>query len=140
MLLLIVFISSFGAATILPLFSEVSVVAAYEQGENAFLIWVVASIGNVLGALVNYVLGRYLRRFQSRSWFPIKADNINTATLWFQRYGVWSLLLSWLPIVGDALTFIAGTAKTRVSLFLLLVFIGKSLRYAVLIFTLMQIL
>lgn len=138
-MLLIVFLSAFGAATVLPLSSEVIVVAAYEQGQSAFLIWLLASIGNVLGGLLNYFLGRYFLHFKNRAWFPLKPNDIEKATKWFKRYGIWSLLLSWLPIIGDALTFIAGTANVRVTLFLLLVFIGKSLRYALLILTLMQV-
>lgn len=139
-MLLLVFVSAFGAATFLPLSSEITVIAAYEQGESAFLIWLLASLGNVLGALLNYILGRYLRHFQDKSWFPLKSSDIDKATAWFQRYGVWSLLLSWLPVVGDALTFIAGVTNVRVTVFLLLVFIGKSVRYAFVIFTLMALL
>ena len=138
MWLFAVFISAFGAATILPLSSEITVIAAYTQGESPYLIWFLASVGNVLGALVNYGLGRYFLHFKDSPWFPFKSADISRASQWFQRYGVWSLLGSWLPIVGDALTIIAGATGVRLMLFLILVSIGKSLRYAALILTLMQ--
>lgn len=139
MMLFIVFLSAFGAATILPIASEFSVVAAYNDGQNVFWIWFFASAGNTLGAVVNYVLGRYCRQYRDRRWFPIKAKDVDRGSRWFQRYGVWSLLFAWLPIVGDLLTYIAGVMNVRLPLFLLLVALGKSARYAVFIATLMQL-
>lgn len=138
MLLFIVFISAFGAATILPLSSEVAVVVAYQQGESPLLIWLLASIGNTLGSIVNYVLARYLMRFSGQSWFPVAEEDIQKGSKWFQRYGVWSLLFSWAPVVGDALTFIAGALKVRFYLFFLLVVLGKTIRYGIVILALMQ--
>ncbi|MDP2285974.1 MAG: VTT domain-containing protein, partial [Pseudohongiella sp.] len=69
-----------------------------------------------------------------KPWFPVTAQQLSRAQAQFNRYGVWSLLLAWLPVVGDPLTFVAGALRVQFWLFLLLVAIGKSLRYAVLIF------
>ncbi len=102
-------------------------------GYNPVALWVVATIGNTLGSIVNYGLGRYLLRYQNRPGFPFKADKLHTSQVWFQRYGVWTLLFAWTPIVGDVFTFIAGVMKVKFMLFLVLVFIGKGLRYAVLL-------
>ena len=104
------------------------------KGHNIYSLWAVATLGNTLGAAVNWLLGRYLNRFESRSWFPFKPEKLHRAQAWFQRYGCWSLLLSWLPIGGDALTFIAGIMRVRFSLFLLLTALGKGIRYAVVIY------
>ena len=82
---------------------------------------------------MNWALGRYLLHFKERRWFPFKDNNLQLAQKWFQKFGVWSLLLAWLPIGGDALTFIAGMMRVRFSLFLLLTAIGKATRYAVLL-------
>lgn len=139
MTLLLVFLAAFGAATILPFASEVMIVAAYEQGENVFLVWVFGTLGNTLGSGVTYALGRFLMRYKNRRWFFVKAEDIKRGTAWFSKYGVWSLLLSWVPIIGDALTFVAGVSKVRFSLFLFLVCIGKGVRYAIFIAAISQL-
>jgi len=88
-----------------------------------------ATLGNTLGAVVNWLLGHYLLHFQDRHWFYFKQSQINKAQYWFQRYGFWSLLFAWMPVFGDALTLIAGIMKVKLWLFLLLVATGKGLRY-----------
>ncbi len=126
------FAAAFGAATILPLQSEVVFVGLQLAG-TAPVSWliVVASIGNTLGAGINYVMGRGIARFRSRRWFPVGADRLAQAERWYARWGVWTLLLSWAPL-GDAFTVIAGTLRTPVWLFLILVSIAKTGRYVAL--------
>lgn len=136
---LILFISAFGAATILPFYSEIAFIALLEQEYMPFWVWFTATSGNTLGAVVNWVLGRYLRHFEQRSWFPFKAGSLQRSQAWFQKYGVWSLLLAWLPIGGDALTFIAGVMRVRFMVFFILTGIGKGARYAVLMMLYFQI-
>lgn len=131
---LIVFSSSLLAATIAPFYSEVVLAAVLtRQPDAALLLWLLASIGNTLGAIVNWWLGKYLLHYRHKRWFPIKEKQLAKAQAGFQRFGVWSLLLSWAPIGGDALTFIAGIMKVQLLPFTLLVFIGKAARYAVVI-------
>lgn len=124
---------SFLAATLIPFYSEVALVGLLAAGYDPFLLWLFASLGNTLGAAVNWLLGRYLLHFERQRWFPFKAENLHRYQRWFQRFGEWSLLLAWLPVGGDALTFIAGVMKVRFDIFLILVGLGKSLRYAVII-------
>jgi len=132
---LLIFVSAFGAATLLPFYSEILVVARLlKYPESWAWVWLVASTGNTLGAGVNWWLGRYLLRYQQRRWFPFKKDKMGYAQRWYQKYGVWSLLLAWAPVGGDALTFIAGVMKVRFDVFLVLTFIGKSIRYLVVIY------
>lgn len=126
---LLLFASSFLAATILPFYSEVVLFALLRQGYDPASLVLVASVGNTLGAVVNWVLGRYLLHFRDRRWFYFSEKQIGKAQGWFQRYGFWSLLLAWMPIGGDALTFIAGIMKVKLWLFLVLVGTGKALRY-----------
>ncbi len=126
---LILFGASFLAATILPFYSEIFLFALLNDGGDPFLLVLVATLGNTLGAVVNWLLGRYLLHFQDRRWFYFNQDQINKAQSWFQRYGFWSLLLAWMPIGGDALTLIAGIMKVKLWLFLVLVASGKALRY-----------
>lgn len=126
-----VFLSAFLAATILPFSSEVVLTAFYAAGGvSALSLWLVASIGNVLGALVNWWLGRYLLHWQDRKWFPFKPGQLTRAENWFGRFGKWSLLMAWVPVIGDPLTFIAGLLRVNVWVFLVLVSIGKAGRYA----------
>lgn len=126
---LILFASAFLAATILPFYSEVVLVAYLQQGLNPWTLTLVATLGNTLGGAVNWGLGLYLQRFKDRRWFYFSEKQIVRAQQWFQRYGVWTLLLAWLPIGGDALTLIAGIMRVRFWLFLVLVGAGKAFRY-----------
>ncbi|MFK7954585.1 MAG: YqaA family protein [Lysobacterales bacterium] len=128
-----VFASAFLAATILPFYSEIAVVAAVMNGYSPSTIWLSASLGNTLGAVVNAVLGRLLPRARLGRLLGVSDKRFDQAQRWFQRYGQWSLLLAWLPIGGDAITVVAGVMRTRWLPFVLLVFAGKSARYAVVI-------
>jgi len=131
---LLLFGSAFLAATILPFYSELFLVAMLRAGGDPILLVTVASLGNTLGAVVNWLLGLYLRRFQDRRWFYFSKQQIDSAQDWFRRYGFWSLLFAWIPIGGDALTLVAGILRVRLWLFLLLVATGKTLRYAALVY------
>ena len=124
------FISAFTSATLLPGSSEAALLTllAMGRGDAASLV-VVATAGNVLGSLVNWVLGRCFSTFRDRRWFPVDEQSYRRATDWYARYGVWSLLLSWLPVVGDPLTVVAGALRVGLLRFVLLVSIGKGARY-----------
>lgn len=138
---LIVFASSLLAATIAPFYSELVLAAVLtRQPDAAVLLWALASTGNTLGSVVNWWLGKYLLHYQHRRWFPIKPAQLARAQHWFQRLGVWSLLFAWAPVGGDALTFIAGIMRVRLPLFVALVFIGKALRYLIVIYFAEQLL
>ena len=128
------FLSAFLAATILPLSSE-AVLAALTaaEGYNALGLWATASLGNTLGAFVNWLLGRFCLHWRDRRWFPVKPDQLERASRWFRRYGAWSLLFAWLPVVGDPLTLVSGVLRVNPWLFLALVATGKAARYAVVI-------
>ncbi len=126
---LLLFSSSFLAATILPFYSEVILFALLRNGNDPALLVLVATVGNTLGAVMNWMLGRYILHFRERRWFYFSDKQILRAQNWFQRYGFWTLLLAWMPIGGDALTLIAGMMKVKLWLFLFLVAAGKALRY-----------
>lgn len=128
------FATAFLAATILPFYSEFAV-AAFSRvaGTHLVLLWFVASLGNTLGAVVNWALGRFLLHWQDRWWFPASRSHLERAQRWYEKYGVWSLLLAWLPFGGDPLTVIAGIMRVNFWLFCALVGFGKAARYAVVI-------
>ena len=132
-----VYIGLFGvaflAATILPMQSEAALIGLLLTGYySSWSLILVASIGNVLGSVINWLLGRHLETYQDRKWFPVKPATLLRAKNWYQRYGRWTLLLSWMPIVGDPITVAAGVMRERVHIFLLLVTIAKTGRYIVL--------
>ncbi len=131
---LALFGSAFLAATIVPFYSEVLLYALLREGLDPLTLVIVATLGNTLGAVVNWVLGIYLLHFQDRRWFYFSRQQIDRAQRWYQRYGFWSLLLAWMPIGGDALTLIAGIMKVRLWLFLLLVGSGKAARYVFVVY------
>jgi membrane protein YqaA with SNARE-associated domain len=127
------FFSAFLAATLVPAYSELVLVGLVSAGYDPLALWLWASAGNTLGSAVNWLLGRYLLHFQDRKWFPFKTTSLGLSQRWFQKYGVWSLLLAWMPVGGDALTFIAGIMQVRFSVFIVLTAIGKATRYAILL-------
>ena len=94
---LALFGSAFLAATILPFYSEVLLYALLREGFDPLLLVIVATLGNTLGAVVNWVLGLYLLHFQDRRWFYFSREQIDKAQRWYRRYGFWSLLLAWMP-------------------------------------------
>ena len=127
------FLVAFLAASLVPVYSELLFVDLLASGHDPLALWLWASAGNTLGSALNWGLGRYLLHFQDRRWFPFKSTTLGRAQRWFQRFGVWSLLLAWMPVGGDALTFIAGVMRVRFSLFIILTAIGKATRYAILL-------
>lgn len=127
------FASAFLAGSILPAQSEIVLAALLLAAKQpAWLLVAVATAGNVGGAVLNYGLGRSADRFRHRRWFPLSAAGWERSTEWFNRFGVWSLLLSWMPIIGDGFTVLAGAARTPFPLFLALVTLAKCGRYVVL--------
>lgn len=127
------FLAAFGAATILPFQSEFVLGALLAQ--EAAPVWALflsASVGNTVGSVVNYGMGLGIERFREARWFPATEAQLDRAAHWYNRYGVWTLLLSWAPF-ADPLTVVAGVLRTPFWLFLLLVAIAKTGRYAAVI-------
>ena len=125
------FIAAFLAATILPAQSEAGLAALILTSPASIVLLVgTASLGNILGSVVNWYLGRSIYRFSSRRWFSVNTQ-LSRVTSWYLRYGRWSLLLSWLPIIGDPLTMVAGIMREPILRFLLIVGIAKTGRYIV---------
>lgn len=125
------FASAFLAATLFPAQSEVVFVALSLNGYPVWALIVVASVANTLGSVVNWWLGRQLEHYRARSWFPISGRAFDRAAAWYRRFGRWSLLASWVPFIGDPLTFAAGVLREPFWSFVLLVTIAKTGRYLV---------
>ncbi|MCO6386189.1 YqaA family protein [Aliihoeflea sp. 40Bstr573] len=124
-------VSAFTSATLLPGTSE-AVLAGLHAARAAepLSLLLVASLANTAGSAVNWVLGRLVARFRDRRWFPASPDQIARAEGWYARYGLWSLFLSWVPIIGDPLTVVAGILRVPFPVFLVIVAIAKTGRYA----------
>ena len=130
MIYLSLFFISFLAATVLPFSSELTLAGLISTSNyDNLLLLVFASFGNVLGSVFNWGLGFYARNLTIKKWFPFKETQIERSSKWFSKFGKWSLLFAWLPIVGDPLTFVAGLLRVRFLDFIILVAIGKVSRY-----------
>ena len=130
MIYLSLFAISFLAATILPFSSELTLAGliATSNYDNLLLL-IVASFGNILGSVVNWVLGFYSRNLATKKWFPFKDKQIKNSSKWFSKFGKWSLLFAWVPVIGDPLTLAAGLLRVKFIEFVILVTIGKFSRY-----------
>ena len=126
---LILFASAFVSATLIPFGSEALLVFDIKEGYNLALLLFVATLGNSLGSLVNYVIGLKGEEFLVRKNY-LKEERIIKTQKYFDKYGAFCILLSWVPIIGDPITFIAGVLKYNIKLFILLVVIAKFSRYA----------
>ena len=135
MIYLSLFGISFLAATILPFSSELSLAGLISTSNfNNSLLLIAASLGNILGSIVNWFIGFYSRNFASKKWFPFNEMQITRSSKWFSKFGKWSLLFAWVPILGDPLTLVAGLLRVRFLDFIILVAIGKVSRYLVVLY------
>lgn len=127
------FVSAFGAATLLPLQSEAVLVGMLLADRYpAALLLAIATLGNVLGSVVNWYLGRSIEHFRGKRWFPVSPKHLENAQAHYRHYGRWALLLSWVPVIGDPITLVAGVMRERLWVFVLIVLLAKGLRYLVL--------
>jgi len=133
------FLAAFLAATLVPAQSEAVLASllAIDHYSPALLIFF-AGIGNVLGSVVNWLMGRGIERYRAARWFPVSTKSLERAGYWYRRYGWWSLFLSWLPIIGDPLTLAAGIMREPFLRFLLVVTIAKFARYIALAAAVLQ--
>ncbi|QSB55220.1 DedA family protein [Acinetobacter calcoaceticus] len=126
----LLFMSAFGAATLLPLQSEaVLATLLLKEQYSALLLIGIATFGNVLGSCVNWWLGLKIEQFKHRKWFPVSEKRLQQAQSFYHKYGFYSLLLSWTPIIGDPITLVAGLFKENFWRFLGIVLIAKAGRY-----------
>ena len=128
------FLTALGEGTMLPMRSEVVLVALLLAGgyEPGALV-LIAGLGNTLGSALNWLLGRSVERFRDRRWFPVRPEALERAQARYRRYGRWSLLLSWLPVIGDGLTVAAGIMREPLVPFLVLVGAVKTTRFLVVV-------
>ena len=135
MIYLSLFAISFLAATILPFSSELTLAGLIATSDyDNLLLLIVASFGNVFGSVVNWVLGSYSRNLTTKKWFPFKETQIERSSKWFRKFGKWSLLFAWVPVLGDPLTFVAGILRVKFIDFIILVAIGKVSRYLIIFY------
>lgn len=128
------FLVAFSAATLLPGGSEAGLLAMASLSRYSSLtLLAVASAGNILGSVLNYWLGHAALQYQDRKWFPVSAAQLGRAQGWFLRWGQWSVLLAWVPVIGDPITVAAGVMRMPFGRFLVLVTISKTVRYMVIL-------
>jgi len=137
MVYITLFTVAFISATLLPMGSEALLLYDISQGHIVWLLWLVASVGNTLGSMVNYWLGLKGEAYLEKKGY-LSHKKMDKARRSFDRYGGWTLLLSWVPIIGDPLTFIAGVLKYRFWWFLVIVAAAKATRYGVIVLMVTQ--
>ena len=121
--------AAFLSATVFPFQSEVILFGMLmAEHYQVWLLVLAASLGNILGACANWLLGRLIAHFEGRRWFPVTRKQVAQAEGWYRRYGRWALLLSWVPVIGDPLTIVAGVLREPFPVFLALVFVAKTAR------------
>jgi membrane protein YqaA with SNARE-associated domain len=126
------FWAAFLSATILPGSSEAVLAGLIAfGGQPLWLLVAVATVANTLGSVINWLLGLYVERFRGHPRFPVKPADFERYADWYRRWGRWSLLASWVPVIGDPLTVMAGVMRTPLWQFLLLTGAGKLARYLV---------
>ena len=124
------FFAAFLAATLLPAQSEFVLGGLLVAGkQSAWILITVATIGNTLGSSVNWLLGAFFYRFRDRRWFPVKEAQLEKTVRWYHKYGRWSLLASWVPVIGDPLTLVAGVLHEPFWSFFVIVLFAKLVRY-----------
>ena len=133
------FVAAFMAATILPAQSEAGLAGLVILGQyNVFWLITVASVGNILGAVVNYAIGARVASARRPRWWPDTGQVGQRLTAFYGRFGAVTLLLSWVPIIGDPLTLLAGMMRLSFPLFLCLVSVAKITRYLVVVWLAFQ--
>lgn len=125
------FVSALISSTLFPGGSEALLLYKLNEGGDAVALVIVATVGNVLGSLITYAMGRLGNEAVHKRWLRMDEAKVARAETWFAKYGNPSLLLAWLPVAGDPLCLVAGLLKSHLGLFLLLVTIGKAARYTV---------
>lgn len=126
------FVTAFLSATLLPGSSEIALAGVIASGKSSLVLAItVATIGNTLGSCVNWAMGWYAAKYRHSKWFPIKPDRFDAYLATYQKWGLWTLLLSWVPIIGDPLTAIAGFLRTPLWVFVPIVLLAKCARYMI---------
>lgn len=128
MVYLTLFISALVSATLIPFGSEALLIYDIKEGYNLYLLLLFATLGNSLGSIINYFLGLKGEEFLVRKRL-LNEKRVLSTKKYFDKYGAWCILFSWVPIIGDPITFIAGVLKFNLKLFIFLVVIAKFSRY-----------
>ncbi len=136
----VLFVLSFLASTLIPLGSEWFVYYLVSVEYNIILIILIASVGNYLGAAVNYYIGIKGSNTVLHKAIKFSDNQTNKAEEKFKKYGPAILFFSWLPIIGDPLTFVAGLLKYNFKKFTFYVILGKMFRYIIVAFVTFDIL
>ena len=126
----LLFVVSFLAATVLPLGSEWLLVLMIAQGFSITETVIAASVGNYAGSCTTFVIGLYGSTLIINKVLRIDSTQLERAKRIYEKYGTWSLLMSWFPIIGDPICLVAGIFKVGWLRYSVLVFIGKFVRYA----------
>ena len=132
-------IAAFIAGSVFPLSSEVVLTALMLAGLTPLYLFIAASIGNIGGSMFNYGIGTLGKMEWIEKYLHVEREKMQRAQQWIQRYGVWMGLFCSLPFIGSVIAVTLGFTRTNPWLSLLMITIGKTVRYALLIFVVAQL-
>lgn len=127
------FVSAFLAGSVFPLSSEFVLAGLVGAGGHPLELLAAATVGNTLGSAVNYWIGSLGREEWIEHWLKIKPEQLRRGMHHVQRFGVWAGFVAWVPVLGELITVALGFARANVPLSLTTIFVGKLLRYWVII-------
>ena len=134
MIYISLFIFCLTLGTFFPFASETYLITLLlSEKYNVVLLLLLASVGNILGSVISWLFGYFVNYFINKPWFPINKYLLQKANSIFDKYGKWSLLLSWVPFIGDPIAFVAGSLRYKFILFIIFISIGKFGRYLIII-------
>ncbi len=128
------FVGGILAGSVLPLNSEIVMAALYVTGLDPVWLIVWGTLGNFLGSVINYSIGRMGKMVWVERYLKIKREKLDRAQRWVSKYGAWVGLLSWIPLLGSAITVTLGLMRSNIPLTFIAIFIGKLARYVLVIY------
>ena len=127
-------VSAFLAGSFFPFSSEAVIVGLQLAGLVPLQLVIYATIGNVLGGMFNYSIGRMGRLDWIEKYLHVKHESLNKAQRFMKGHGAWMGFFAFLPVLGSAITIVLGLTRANLPISILSISIGKLLRYVVLVY------
>lgn len=128
------FVGAILAGSVLPFNSESVMAALYVAGLDPWGLIFWGSLGNIIGSVINYFIGRMGKMEWIERYLKVKREKLERAQRWVAKYGAWMGLLAWIPLLGSAITVALGLMRSNIPLTFTAISIGKITRYVLVIY------